>query len=432
MIEGRRGLLKWLATGIGLFVVDAIAGPVDRIYNSKKIKVVIVGGGFAGATCARTLKQLDPRIEIILIEAASEYFCGPLSAEYLVGKRKKGTLAFNYNKLKSEGISVVHEHAIRIDGDNKCVETNQSSYAYDRCVVAAGISFDYKKIKGYDSSTVEAFPHAWQDRKQADLLKKYLHDMPDGGTVLMTAPNTEYRCPPGPYERVSQIAEYLKANKPNSKIIFLDSKERFPKQAQFELAWTRLYGYGTDKSNIIWIGANEGGTVTELDVKARELICGAGRFKGDVINIIPFQKAHSFTAENGLIGENGWCPVDTQTFESLKRPDIHIIGDAADAKSLPKSTFAATCQARVCALAIYSIINKLPLLTPEYMNACFSLCGSHYAISVVVSYKHNSDLNKIETVSTTLTPLDSPAQQYMSEVHSAYAMFDSLVKGAFG
>ncbi|CRM69531.1 Sulfide dehydrogenase [flavocytochrome c] flavoprotein chain precursor [Pseudomonas sp. 24 E 13] len=432
MIDDRRTLLKWLITGAGIAALDAAAGPPIKMSQAKLYKVVVVGGGFAGATFARTLKRLIPNALITLIEEHTEYFSGPLSAECLIGKRNEETLTFDYKKLVSEGINVVHERALTIDATQKVVKTPNTTHRYDRCIVAAGIDFDFDHIKGHSKELVDVFPHAWKGKEQLSALKKQLEEMPDGGTVLMSAPNTEYRCPPGPYERVSQIAEYLIAHKPNSKIIFLDSKERFPKQAQFELAWKQLYGYGTAESIITWIGAQQGGTVTELRPDTRELVCQAGAFKGDVINIIPRQKADVFTAANGLTGENGWCPVNTQTFESLKVANVHVIGDAADAHSLPKSAFAAACQARVCALAVYSLFNQLPLMTPEYMNVCFSLCGTHYAISVTVSYQQNPQTNKIDVISTNITPLDAPKTQYLSEVQSAYAMFNSMASGAFG
>ncbi|MDR9862712.1 FAD-dependent oxidoreductase [Pseudomonas baetica] len=432
MIEERRTLLRWLATGVGFAALDALAGPVLKVAMPEKINIVVIGGGFAGATFARTLQRLQPTANITLIEENREYHCGPLSAEYLVDKREEQTLTFDYRQLVSEGINVVYDRATKINPEKKCVETRKTVYNYDKCIVAAGISFDFEHIKGHSYDLAEIFPHAWQGSKQLNILKKQLHDLPDGGTVLMSAPNTEYRCPPGPYERVSQIAEYLKTHKPNSKIIFLDSKERFPKQAQFELAWSRLYGYGTENSNIQWIGAKQGGTVTELRASSRELVCEAGVFKGDIINIIPRQKADLFAAANGLTGDNGWCPVNTQTLESLKIPDVHVIGDAADALHLPKSAFAATCQARVCALAIYAIINQLPLMTPEYMNVCFSLCGTSYAISVTVNYQWNPTSNKVDIVSSNITALDSPENQYISEVQSAYSLFANMAKGAFG
>jgi sulfide dehydrogenase [flavocytochrome c] flavoprotein subunit len=432
MLYERRALLKFLAASAGLAGLEVVAGSAIKSPYIENFKVVVIGGGFAGATFARMLRRLDPQVNITLIEENFEYLRGPLGAEYLVNKRDKRTLTFNYRKLASEGINIVYDRAIRINNDRKHVETRLSYYKYDRCIVASGISFDFEHIKGYSQELTKKFPHAWGGIEQLKILKQQLHEMPDGGTILMSAPNTEYRCPPGPYERASQIAEYLSKHKPKAKLIFLDSKERFPKQAQFELAWTRLYGYGTEKSNIRWIGAKQGGMVTELRVDARELVCAAGIFKGDVINIIPPQRADVFTAANGLTGDNGWCPVNTQTFESLKIPDIHVIGDAADAQSLPKSAFAATCQARVCALAIHAIINKRPIMTPEYMNVCFSLCGANYAISVAVNYRQNSKSNKIEIISSNITPLDSSENQYISEVQSAYSLFDNLVTGAFG
>ncbi|BBN57395.1 hypothetical protein TRE132_55200 [Pseudomonas chlororaphis subsp. aurantiaca] len=264
MIDERRKLLKWLATGAGFAVLGAVAGPVIKTAYPEKLRVVVIGGGFAGATFARALRRLDPNVHITLIEENPQYHCGPLGAEYLVDKRDEKTLTFDYKNLAFEGITIVHDRAIKINAEKKHVETRTSNYKYDRCVVAAGISFDFEHIKGYNQELADVFPHAWKGAKQLDILKKQLHEMPDGGTILMSAPNTEYRCPPGPYERVSQIAEYLKEHKPNAKLIFLDSKERFPKQAQFELAWTRLYGYGTEKSNIQWIGAKQGEQLLSL------------------------------------------------------------------------------------------------------------------------------------------------------------------------
>jgi sulfide dehydrogenase [flavocytochrome c] flavoprotein subunit len=172
--------------------------------------------------------------------------------------------------------------------------------------------------------------------------------------------------------------------------------------------------------------------VTELRADTRELVCAAGIFKGDIINIIPPQRADLFTAANGLTGNNGWCPVNTKTLESLKIPFIHVIGDAADARSLPKSAFAATCQARVCALAIDAIFSKRPVMTPKYMNVCFSLCGTNYAISVAVNYRQNQSSNNIEVISSQITSLDASEYQYVSEVQSAYSLFDNMVTAAFG
>ncbi|MFJ3521406.1 FAD-dependent oxidoreductase [Pseudomonas sp. NPDC090203] len=428
----RRRLLKWLATGIGASSFQAFAGPVVPA-ATRSYAVVVIGGGFAGATFARTLRRLDANVCITLVEPSRQYHCCLLGGEYLVGKRNEETLVFGYEQLRVEGIKVVHQKARSIDARRKQVRLADGAVlGYDRCVVATGIGYKYDSIAGYSGGVASRVPHAWGGGEQLRLLRQQLEAMPNGGNVLISVPVDDYRCPPGPYERASLIADYLKTHKPDSRVIVLDAKPRFAKQAQFEQAWRRFYGYGTEHANIEWIGALEGGTVQGFDEATRQLLTEGGPVSGQVINIIPPQQADDFSRHNGLTAEHGWCPVNTQTLESLLVPDVHVIGDAAYAEKLPKSAFAASCQARVCALAIYSQMYNLALLKPKYMNVCYSLCGDNYGISVVLQYQHDATTNVIEIETLRVTPLDSSDEDYRREAMSAYSMFDSLVKEAFG
>lgn len=428
----RRMLLKWLATGIGVSSIQALARPVVPV-SARAYVVVVIGGGFAGATFARTLRRLDANVGITLIEPSWQYHCCPLGVEYLVGKRDEKTLVFGYEQLRADGIEVVHQKARLIDAKRRQIRLADGSVlGYDRCIVATGIGYKYDSIAGYSEAVASRVPHAWGGGEQLRLLRQQLEAMPNGGNVLISVPVDDYRCPPGPYERASLIADYLKTYKPDSRVIVLDAKPQFAKQAQFEQAWKRFYGYGGEQANIQWIGALQGGTVQGFDEAKGQLLTEGGPVSGDVINIIAPQQADDFSRQNGLAAEHGWCPVNTQTLESLLVPDVHVIGDAAYAEKLPKSAFAATCQARVCALAIHSQIHGLALLKPQYMNVCYSLCGDNYGISVLLHYQHDATSNVIEIETLRVTPLDASDEDYRREALSAYSMFDSLVTEAFG
>lgn len=428
----RRMLLKWLATGIGVSSIQAFARPVVPVSVSSH-GVVVIGGGFAGATFARTLRRLDANVSITLVEPSRRYHCCPLGVEFLVGKRDEATLVFGYEQLCAEGIEVIHQKADSIDAKRKqVILADGTVLGYDRCVVATGIGYKYDSIAGYSEAVASRVPHAWGGGEQLRLLRRQLEAMPNGGNVLISVPVDDYRCPPGPYERASLIAGYLKTHKPDSRVIVLDAKPRFAKQPQFEQAWKRFYGYGTEQANIQWIGALEGGAVEGFDEAKGQLLTKGGPVSGQVINIIAPQQADDFSRNNGLAAEHGWCPVNTQTLESLLVPDVHVIGDAAYAEKLPKSAFAATCQARVCALAIHSQLQGLELLKPQYMNVCYSLCGDNYGISVLLHYRHDATSNVIEIDSLRVTPLGASDEDYRREALSAYSMFESLVKEAFG
>ncbi|WP_052659272.1 FAD-dependent oxidoreductase [Pseudomonas sp. LFM046] len=433
MDEQRRRLLKWLSGGVGLSVIPALARAGITAAGAEKRSVLVIGGGFAGATFARTLRRLDPAISITLVEPSREYHSCPLGIEYLVGKRAEETLVFGYDRLRAEGIEIVHQRALSIDAERRQVRlADGDTRSYDRCVVATGIGYRYNSIEGYSEEMARRVPHAWGGGEQLRILRRQLEALPDGGRVLIAAPPDDYRCPPGPYERASLIADYLRRHKPGARVIIYDAKERFAKQAQFEQAWRRLYGYGTEQASIGWIGAKDGGTALGIEPGGKRLRTANGWVHGDVINVIPPQWADDFSRGNGLAAEHGWCPVNTQTLESLLVSGVHVIGDAAYAEQLPKSAFAAICQARVCALAIHRMNHGLPLLSPQYMNVCYSLCAEDYGVSVLLHYKHRPDLNLIEVQSLRVTPLEATAEDHRREALSAYSMFSCLVKEAFG
>lgn len=396
-------------------------------------KVVVVGGGVGGATAAKYLKRADASLEVTLIEANDSYHTCFMSNEVLSGDRTIESIKVSYEGLKKLGINLVHDTVTAIDAEKKTVTTQGGkSFPYDRCVVSPGIDFKWDDIKGYTQEVAEKIPHAWKAGPQTVLLRKQLEAMADGGTVLICAPADPFRCPPGPYERASQIAHYFKQHKPKSKIIILDANDKFSKQGLFTGAWKKLYGYGTENSMIKWVSGAEGGKVESIDPAAMEVQGTIEKFKGDVINVIPAQKAGKIAEVAGLANDKGWCPVDVKTFESSLKPGIHVIGDAAIATKMPKSAYSANSQAKVCAAAVVALLNGKEAGVPTYVNTCYSIAGKDYGFSVAAVYKLAADGKSIDEIGgTLLTPGDASEEMLKREVAYAHSWFTNIIGDSF-
>ena len=396
--------------------------------------VVIVGGGVAGATCAKYIRRMDNAISVTLIEPKTTYTTCFMSNEVIAGDRDMQTIQFGYDGLRHHGIEVVHDVVTDIDPPSKKLHTQAGkTFSYDACVVAPGIDFRWEAIEGYDAQAAETLPHAWQAGPQTTLLKNQLHAMKDGGTFIMVAPQNPFRCPPGPYERVSQIAWYLKNHKPKSKIIVLDPKPEFSKMKLFMAGWEKYYGYKSTNSMIEWIGEKDGGEVTRVDARAKYAMASS-KYPGDVINVIPPQKAGKVAFKADLVDEeNGWCPVNHASFESTRHKDIYVIGDASIAAPMPKSGYAANSQAKVCAAAIVARLQGKPTPVPSFVNTCYSLITPDDAISVAMVY-HVGQKGKLEKVKGAggLTPMDASPAMRRREVDYAYSWFKNITHDIFG
>jgi sulfide dehydrogenase [flavocytochrome c] flavoprotein subunit len=305
-------------------------------------RVVVIGGGFGGATCAGYLRRLSSDIDVTLVERDTMFMTCPFSNAVLGGLYDMDFITHGYDSLRDDhGVKVVHDSAVDVDANAKKVRlAGGSSLDYDRLVVSPGIDLRWGAIEGYDEAASATMPHAWKAGEQTTILRKQLEAMPDGGVVIIAAPPNPFRCPPGPYERASLIAHYLKKHKPRSKILIYDAKPKFSKQPLFEQGWAALY-----PGMIEWISESDGGAIDAVDVKAMTVNPTFGDpQKGDVINVIPPQKAGMIAEIAGLADESGWCSVDQRTFESKAHKDIHVIGDASIATPMPKSGFAASSQ----------------------------------------------------------------------------------------
>ena len=425
----RRGFIQTAgaATAIGVAGVPYIALGASK-------KVVVVGGGTGGATAAKYLRMADPSIEVTLIEANKHYYTCYLSNEVLSGDRTMDSIKFGYDGLAKHGVKVVHDVVTVIDAAAKVVKTaSGQSFGYDRCIVAPGISFNFGLIEGYDAEVAKKIPHAWKAGPQTALLRKQLEAMKDGGTVVIAAPPNPFRCPPGPYERASQIAMYLQQAKPKSKVIILDPKPKFSKQGLFMGAWKKLYGYGTDNALIEWHGQQEEAGVVSVNAATNTVTTAFGdEIKADVLNVIPAQTAGNVAFGAGLTDDKGWCPINLLTFESKMHAGVHVLGDSSVATGMPKSGYSANSQAKVCAAAIAALLNGQEPGIPSYVNTCYSIAGKDVAFSVAAVYRLAEDGSKITAVSSGVTPADASDEQLKRDVAYAHSWFKNITHDIFG
>ncbi|HEY9079315.1 FCSD flavin-binding domain-containing protein [Magnetovibrio sp.] len=428
----RRNFLKTTG-GVALATGVTLAAP--SLANAAAAgKVVVVGGGVAGATTARYLKLGNPDIDVTVIEPKASYHTCFMSNEVLGGERTLSQIEQSFDGLVAMGIKVVKDSVSGIDAAKKTVTTaGGSTFGYDHCVVAPGIDF---KVDGFASvGDFDKITHAWKAGPQTALLRKQLEAMPDGGKVCIVAPPNPFRCPPGPYERASLIAGYLKHHKPKSKVVIIDRKDKFSKQGLFTQAWKDLYGFGTDNSLIEWrSAASTGGldAISAADMTVETL--SGGKEKFDVINYIPPQKAGMIASAAGLTNDKGWCDVDKTTFESKVHKGIHVLGDASVATSMPKSGYSANSQGKVCAAAIISMLAGKAVGTPSYVNTCYSIAGTDYGFSVAAVYRYDAEKDVIAGVKGAggLTPADASAEMRRREVEFAYSWYNNICKDTWG
>lgn len=389
----RRSFLQLFgATTLGGLSACATTGSVSapNLIGRAQQHVVVIGGGFGGATAAKYLKKFAPELKVTLIEYQKYYTTCPGSNWVLGGLRHVDSITFAYDDLeKNHGIEVIQGWVQSVDTMGKSVLLSDGArIPYTRLILSPGVDLKYDEIEGYEAVDINVIPHAWKAGKQTVVLKQQIATMRNGGTFVIAPPADPYRCPPGPYERVSMVAHYLKKHKPKSKILILDSKSSFAKQERFIQGWEELYGYGTEKSMIEFVGAPDG-TVKRIDVRSRTAYAGPieEAVRADVLNIIPPQQAGGIARAANVVDESGWCPVNQRTWESTRVPGIHIIGDAAKQDPMPKSGFAANSQAKVCAAAIAAELNDKPFPEPSLASTCYSLVAPEYGISTAFVYK---------------------------------------------
>jgi len=378
----RRDALKILGvTALGTMAGSAAAAFDPLKTNGKR--VVVIGGGFGGTIAAKALRTADPSLEVILIDRNASHVMCPGSNLVIGGTRTLAENTIGYDQLVAKhGIRFIQDEITAIDGAKKTITGTTGTLAYDRLIVSPGIAFRFDEIAGYDPATTpNLMPHAYIAGEQTALLRKQLEAMKDGGTVIVSIPLSPFRCPPGPYERVSQIAWYFKQAKPKSKIIVLDANpDIVSKGALFKKGWEKYY-----KGMIDYRSSHKVVKVTPATMTVHTEV---EDIKADVINLIPPQKAGTIAEMAGLVGDDKrWCPVDQLTFESKKVPGIHIIGDACIAGGMPKSGFSANSQAKICALNLAATMSGKKPIEPSAANVCYSFVTDKEAISIAAIYR---------------------------------------------
>ena len=423
----RRDFNKILLGATALSLVTSSCLANMAIPKNKK-RVVIVGGGFGGATAAKYLKKFSSNTEVILIEQNKDYYTCPFSNTVIAGINKIEYIKHNYKTLeKKYKIIVMHEKVKKVDGTiNSVILENGKIIPYTKAIVAPGIDFKYEN--GYVEGSELFAPHAYKAGAQTSLLREQLENMKDGGTFVMVAPKDPFRCPPGPYERVSLIAHYLKTNKPNSKIIILDQKNKFSKQALFQEGWENLYA-----NMIEWRNVEFGGKVISVDPKNKIVKTEDEEIIADVLNYIPDQKAGKLAFDSGLT-QGDWCPINTKTFESKLVKDIYVIGDAAVAAPMPKSGFSANSQGKIVALQISRSLKDMPNINPPKLaNTCYSLVSPTYAISIAAVYEAQEDkiVDLKDLGAGGLSPANAEASFRAQEAQYAVAWYKNQMGDVF-
>lgn len=372
-------------TFLGAATASAAALAAPNVLAQAAAKVVVVGGGVGGATVARYLaKDSKGAIDVTLVEPTRKYYTCFFSNLYMGGFRDYESIGHDYGKLVSEyGVNVVHDWAVGVDRDAKTVTlAGGATLPYDRLVLSPGIDFVDGAVPGWDVSAQNKMPHAYKAGSQSQLLKAQIGAMPEGGVFAMVAPPNPFRCPPGPYERICMVAHALKQNNPTAKILVLDPKPKFSKQALFEEGWERHYSGMIER-----IGPDFGGDKVEVRPDSMEVVVDGEVTKVDVCNVIPKQKAGRIADLAGLTNDAGWAPVVPATFQSRMDENIHLLGDSTQQGDMPKSGFSANSQAKVAANAIRGALTGSKVFPAKFANTCWSLISTDDGVKVGASYE---------------------------------------------
>ncbi|MEL6169723.1 MAG: NAD(P)/FAD-dependent oxidoreductase [Pseudomonadota bacterium] len=390
-------------------------------------RVVVVGGGAGGATAARYIaKDSDGAINVTLIEPTRTYYTCFFSNLYIGGFKNVSDIGHSYGTLASEyGINVVHDWAIGVDRDAKTVTlAGGGSVPYDKLILSPGIDFVDGAVEGWDLSAQNAMPHAYKAGSQSELLKAQLMAMPAGGVYAMVAPPNPFRCPPGPYERVSMVAHYLKENNPTAKILIADPKEKFSKQGLFEEGWANHYDGMIER-----VGPDFGGDAVSVDPGAMTLTIDGEVNKVDVCNVIPAMKAGRI-AELAGVTDGRWAPVNAADMSTKADADIYVLGDASSQGDMPKSGFSANSQAKVCANAVRGALTGSRVFPAKFSNTCWSLIETNDGVKVGATYEATPE--KIAKVDGFISATGESAEVRKATYEESEGWYAGITADMFG
>jgi len=391
--KNRRGFVQ----AAGALAGAAISGVPAIARAMGQHNVVVIGGGYGGATAARyVMRWGGPKFRVTLIERNSQFVSCPLSNLILGGSKSLADITRTYNGLRKELVMVNHNEAVAIDPAAQVVKLgNGSSVNYDRLIVSPGVDMQWDQVPGMGSAEAqEKILHAWKAGPQTLALRKQLEAMPDGGVFAITIPLAPYRCPPGPYERACQVAHYFKQAKPRSKVIILDANDKIVSKAGlFEKAFKEDY------AGIIEYRPNS--KLMEVDVASKTAKLEFEDVTADVLNVIPPQRAADIAKNAGLITTNNkWCEVDWLTMQSKVENAIHVLGDATLAgPMMPKSGHMANQHGKLAAAAIVNLMRgKKPIESPVVMNTCYSFVDAKRVVHVASVHQYSKEKRLVEPV----------------------------------
>jgi sulfide dehydrogenase [flavocytochrome c] flavoprotein subunit len=383
-----------LAFGAG---AAALALPGCASLSQPKARVVVIGGGFGGATAAKYIRLWAPEIEVVLVEREAAFVSCPLSNLVLAGHERIENLTTNYETLqKKHGVRVVRDEAVAIDAAKKTVRLARGdTLTYDRLIVSPGVDFQYDQVPGMQSAEAQArVLHAWKAGPQTVALRRQLEALPDGGVYALHIPKAPYRCPPGPYERAALVASYFKQHKPRSKVLVLDANpDIVSKKGLFLKAWSELY------PGLVEYRANS--ELVRVDAATNTIETSFDTIRAGVLNVVPPQQAGRIAQTAGLItANNKWCGVNFQTFESTVASGIHVLGDATlSAPGMPKSGFMANNHAKVAADAVIALIQGHAVNPdPIIANTCYSFVSNTDVVHVASVHRWNAEQKTLVTV----------------------------------
>jgi NADPH-dependent 2,4-dienoyl-CoA reductase/sulfur reductase-like enzyme len=425
-MDGLRQIGRRDAIRGGLALAASLALP-SIARGQASTRIVIIGGGFGGAACARALKRLDAKLQVTLVEPNKVFTACPFSNAVIAGLRDISAQQFGYDKVAASGIDVIAQAAAKIDPQaHRVTLADGSALAYDRLVLAPGIEVRFDALPGYDEAAAQKMPHAWQAGEQTLLLRRQLEAMEDGGVVAIAVPANPSRCPPAPYERASLIAHYLKQRKPRSKVLILDAKDNFSQQRLFEKAWHELYDGMIER-----VSLSDGGRATAVDPSTNTIITEFGDHTAQVANVIPPQRAGRIAQIAGATDKTGWCPIDPMTFASKLLPDVHVIGDACLGGGIPKSAAAASAQGKACAGAIVNGLAGKGPETPRLTGICYDTVAPGYAFSLAGLYQPKDDIfAEVEGGGT--SALDAQHEVRAREAEEAETWYRTITGETFG
>jgi NADPH-dependent 2,4-dienoyl-CoA reductase/sulfur reductase-like enzyme len=411
--------------GTGAAIAAAMAAPT--VMASGKPRVVVVGGGAGGATAARYIaKDSKGAIDVTLVEPTRNYYTCFFSNLYIGGFRSLDSIGHSYGNLATEyGINVVHDWAVGIDGASKTVSlAGGASLNYDRLILSPGIDFIDGSVDGWSINAQNKMPHAYKAGSQTELLKAQIEAMPQGGVFAMVAPPNPYRCPPGPYERVSMAAHLLKAKNPTAKIIVADPKPKFSKMGLFQEGWGAHYSGMID-----WIGSEFGGGNVSVDPGAMTVTIDGEVTKVDACNVIPAMKAGRICEIAGIT-EGNWAPVSGHTMQSRIDENIHVLGDACAQGDMPKSGYSANSQAKVAAMAVRGALTGSKVFPAKFSNTCWSLVDTNDGVKVGATYEATDE--KIAKIDGFVSKTGESADLRKATYEESIGWYSGITADMFG